>query len=148
MLLVQSPCAWHFKRPKLKTSEFRVREGLLMEKVPTEKMWTLVIPQIHLPNVQHSGFVYLKGRGNGSGKSWLKITDIWVSPGVLGRLWNFFVPSQLTPVELTLFMRLLQMFDKQLLFWYIFLPYPRERYLHTRGYFCKNLNCKPNSSKD
>lgn len=37
LLLVQSPRAQHFKRTKLKTSEFQVRKGLLIEKLPTRR---------------------------------------------------------------------------------------------------------------
>ena len=56
------------ERPKLRTSGFGVRKGLLIKKVPTEKTGALVVPQIHLPNVHISGFFYVKGRGNGRDK--------------------------------------------------------------------------------
>ena len=48
MLLFQSLCAQSFERPKLETSEFLVRKGLLIKKAPTKKMEALVVPQIHL----------------------------------------------------------------------------------------------------
>lgn len=44
----QSLCAQCFERPKLNTSDFGVRKGLLMEKVPTKRMRDLVMLQIHL----------------------------------------------------------------------------------------------------
>ena len=65
----QIHCAWCFKRPKLKTSEFGVRKGFLIKK-----MGALVVPHFHLKKVQSSGFLYIKGRkmGGAVGDWWLK----------------------------------------------------------------------------
>lgn len=50
LLLVQDSCAQHFKGPKLKTSEFGKRKGLLIKKALTSsRRWgALTLPQIHL----------------------------------------------------------------------------------------------------
>lgn len=36
-------CPWCLKRPKLQTSVFGIRKGLLMEKAPTEKIGVLIL---------------------------------------------------------------------------------------------------------
>lgn len=59
-------------------SEFGDRKGLLIERVPTEKMVDFVVPQIHLKNVQSSNFFYVNGGENGRG---LTIADIWAPAG-------------------------------------------------------------------
>lgn len=41
-------CARRFERPKHKTSEFGVRKGLLIQKMPTKKIGALIVPEIHL----------------------------------------------------------------------------------------------------
>lgn len=48
-----------------KTSEFGVKKGVLVEKVPTEKMGALVVSPIHLKKVQSSGFLYVKVKEKG-----------------------------------------------------------------------------------
>ena len=45
-ILVQSPCAQHFEKPNLKISEFGVRKGLLIEKMPNERTGALVFKSI------------------------------------------------------------------------------------------------------
>lgn len=49
-------------------SEFGIRNGLLIEKLPAEKMGALVIPQTRLKKAQSSGFFYVKGREKERGK--------------------------------------------------------------------------------
>lgn len=44
----RKPCAQNLERPKLKTSEFRVRKVLLLEKAPAEEIGDLMVPRIHL----------------------------------------------------------------------------------------------------
>lgn len=82
---VQSSCAQYFKRPIFKTSEFGVKKGLLINRVPTEKMGAPLIPQIHLKEAQSSGFFYIKGRGSGKGDGWLTITGVWAPAVFRGR---------------------------------------------------------------
>lgn len=48
LLLNPTLCTQHFEKPKLKTSKFGVREGLLVKKVPTEKREDLTVTQIHI----------------------------------------------------------------------------------------------------
>lgn len=67
MSLVRSPCTCCLGRPKLKPAEFGAKKGLLIKKVPTEKMGAPLIPQIHLKETHSSGFFYVKGRGSGKG---------------------------------------------------------------------------------
>ena len=58
-------------RPILKTSEFRVRKDLLIEKTPAPEDagvgGCLELPQIHLKRVQNSSFFYIKKRKNRGG---------------------------------------------------------------------------------
>lgn len=46
--ITESLGACRFKRLKFKRLEFRVKKGLLIEKVTAEKMGNLMVPQIHL----------------------------------------------------------------------------------------------------
>lgn len=41
-------------------TELGVMKGLLIEKMPTEKIGALVVPQIHLTKVQSAGFFFVK----------------------------------------------------------------------------------------
>lgn len=76
-------------------------------KAPIENMGVLMVPQI-------------KRRGNRRGKRWLIITKVWAPAGVRGRPWNLFIPHPLIPADLSPVLKLLKIFDKQLLFLYIF----------------------------
>lgn len=67
----------HFKRPKIKTSGFGVKKGLLIKKAPTEKMKEIMVPQNNLRKVQNLGFFYVKGKGHGRGKRYLMTADTW-----------------------------------------------------------------------
>lgn len=82
ILPVQSLCAQRFERPKLKISAFGVRKGLLIEKAPTEKMGggRLVVPQIHLTEVQSSGFC-MSREGNIGGAAFVNLSPKHNSSG-------------------------------------------------------------------
>lgn len=86
MLSDQYPCILCFKRPKIKTSGFGVKKGLLIKKAPTEKMKDLMVPQINLRKVQNLGLFYVKGKGQGRGNRYLMTADTWAPAGVPGRL--------------------------------------------------------------
>lgn len=49
------------------TIGFGVRKGLLIKKVPIQKLGALVLPQINLKKVKSSGVFYIKRRGNEKG---------------------------------------------------------------------------------
>lgn len=112
LLLVQSLAAWCFKRPIFQTSEFGVRKGLLTEKMPAPDEGVAIrLPQIHLKRAQYSSLFYVKGRENG----WLPTAGIW-APRKISKSLNLFVHGPLTPVGLSLVLRLLKISDKQSLF--------------------------------
>lgn len=62
--LITAPRSVCLEKPKLTTSDFGVRKGLLTKKVPTEKMGSPVVPQIHGKKVQNLAFFYVRGGGN------------------------------------------------------------------------------------
>lgn len=58
---VQDPWEPCFKRSELKMSGFGIRKVLLIEKVHTEEVGDLMVPQIRLNGAQKLGFFYFKG---------------------------------------------------------------------------------------
>lgn len=60
--------------PKLKKSEFGLKKGLLIKKVPTKKLGDIVVLQSYLEKVQSLDFLYVKGRGKWKGRG---VIDEW-----------------------------------------------------------------------
>nr|KAF6474774.1 hypothetical protein HJG63_010931 [Rousettus aegyptiacus] len=108
-LPVQSLCVQCFERPELKMSEFGVRKGLLIKKVPTEKMGDPLVPQIHLKKIQNSAFFYIKRDGKQEGQ---KMIDDHRHLGA-NRGLRKIVLSLFTLVDMSPVTRFLQIFDKQ-----------------------------------
>lgn len=57
-------CARRLERPKLKMCKLRVGKGVLIKKVPTEKMGDL-IPKSILRKLVQASFLWRKGNGRG-----------------------------------------------------------------------------------
>lgn len=118
-------CALQSKKPIFKKSE--PGKVYSSKKCQSEKMGALEVPQIHCQRVLTSVFFYVRGE-SGVGNIGRPTVDIWALAGIL----NIFIPRPLTPADLNPMLKLLQIFDKQSSFLYIFPP-SLEQHHQARG---------------
>ena len=97
-----------FERLKLKTSEFGMRKGLLMEKAPTEKMGDLILKFIFGKYRVEVSFMPREGEMGGARGDWPLHT--WGGAGGSGASRG---RRKVILVAVSLAMRFLQIFDKQ-----------------------------------